>query len=274
MRKLTLAIAALAAGTSQIAFAQDTGPYIGIDAGIIFPQHEKYNIPGLNGSELDTYEVAFKPGYDVDANIGYDFGMFRLEAEGSYKRAKIDREKTVEINGFNPATYTVGGHDQAYSAMANALIDFGKPGGVTFFAGGGAGVAWHKFDYQLQNAPGTRFESDTKSAFAWQALAGIRAPLSPSVDVGLKYRYFNAGRFNHDATGYGVPGNEVSSRFRSHSILASLTYNFGRHAEEMAPPPPPPPPPAPVYEPAPPPPPPPPAPVYEPAPPPPPGERG
>ena len=33
-------------------------------------------------------------------------------------------------------------------------------------------------------------------AWAWQLIAGIRAAISPNIDLGLKYRYFNTAKLN------------------------------------------------------------------------------
>ena len=98
------------------------------------------------------------------------------------------------------------------------------------------------------------FLDDSDTGFAWQALAGVRAPLSDNWDVGLKYRFFNADKVNL----VDRLGRAVDTRFRSHSIMGSLIYNFGGAPEpvEVAPPPPPetPPPPPPPEMKAPPPP--------------------
>src|SRR3546814_2014394 len=86
------------------------------------------------------------------------------------------------------------------------------------------------------------FLDDSDTGFAWQAIAGVRAPLSDSIDVGLKYRFFNADNLDLvDQT-----GRDVSTRFRSHSLLGTLTFNFG--GAEPPPPPAPPPPPPPRSE--------------------------
>lgn len=268
MRRLALTAAMLAATASTPAFAQDVGPYIGLDAGVLFPNHQTYSIPGINGVGPNEYEVVYKPGFDGDINLGYDFGMFRLEGEVAYKRAKVHSEKTARVNGDLFPADAIAGHDSVWSAMVNGLVDFELSPRWTGFAGGGVGAAWKKYSYHDYNANTGSLE-DSKSAFAWQLLAGVNYAVSPSVDVGLKYRYFDAGRFNYPAASseFGVP---ASSRFRSHSALASVTFKFGREVE-VAPPPPPPPP----VEAAPLPPPPPPAPVESaPPPPPPPGERG
>src|SRR6185369_11917852 len=259
MRKLTALAIALAGTASVPAFAQDTGPYVGIDAGVTFPHSQSYE--GLNSTALglplaapgttpttysDPYRVRLKTGFDGDINIGYDFGMFRLEAEGGYKRASVNVARTTSDNGAQPyGTNITSGHNSVYSLMANALVDFGPSDGVNFFVGAGAGVAWNKTNYTLASTPviipattttpavtytGPSGDfSDNRSAFAWQLLAGVRVPLSPSVDVGLKYRYFDAGRFN-----YRNDLDGMNTRFQSHSILAGIPFKFGRSMHEAA----------------------------------------
>jgi opacity protein-like surface antigen len=246
MRKtslLALAIAGAGCALAMPAYAQDTGPYVGISAGVMFPRDTTYNAIG-GGFPVNTVIDHDDIGFDGDVNVGYDFGMFRLEGEFGYKRASVNSEDTRRSNAFAAAGNNIDGHSQVTSLMANALIDIGDPGGVNFFAGGGAGIAWHKFNYTgnigpatLANPNGAPFTvEDSDSAFAWQLLAGVRFPVSENVDLGLKYRYFDAGRFTYD-------GSNANNKFRSHSVLATLTFNFGRSAEvvEVAPPPPPPP---------------------------------
>ncbi|MGH8335485.1 MAG: OmpA family protein, partial [Gammaproteobacteria bacterium] len=148
-------------------------------------------------------------------------------------------------------TYDVAGDANALAFMVNGLLDFGDDDGLQGFVGGGVGVA--RVDMNVIGAA-PAYLDDSDTGFAWQALAGIRAPLSDNWDVGLKYRFFNADKVNL----VNRFGGDVETRFRSHSILGSLIYNFGGAPEpvEVAappppvyvapPPPPPPPPPAPV----------------------------
>src|SRR3546814_6558039 len=117
--------------------------------------------------------------------------------------------------------------------MVNGLLDFGDDDGLQGFVGGGAGVA----RVSVEPVFAGPFLDDSDTGFAWQAIAGVRAPLSDSIDVGLKYRFFNADNLDLvDQT-----GRDVSTRFRSHSLLGTLTFNFG--GAEPPPPPAPPPPP-------------------------------
>jgi opacity protein-like surface antigen len=121
-----------------------------------------------------------------------------------------------------------------FSAMANGLLDFGGNGHLGGYAGGGVGYA------------NVKQFGDSKGKLAWQLIAGVYAPISGNLDVGLKYRYFHAGSnnasrsiaFSPGATDCGpvedtfaCSGGTVtfnnSSKFTSNSILASLVYNFG-----------------------------------------------
>ena len=306
MRNYLLAAAAIAAIATP-AMARDGAAYVGLEGGILFPRHNNSNsiVTGtttiVNTVATDTstnpatvtttpvgtstttttnfgsaFDNRYKRGLDIDALVGYDFGMFRLEGELGYKRT---RAKDVTINpsvlsafntpvtGFTPTVIQTNansglglGRTTVLSGMINGLVDFGVAPGVSIYAGGGAGRARVKAFGQHDNA------------WAYQLIAGISTAISPNVDLGLKYRYFQTGRLHFNQTGFGpytgstssttgttttvtnyssVYSTADSSRFKSHSLMASLIFNFGGH--EAAPPPPPP-----VVEVAPPPPPPPP----------------
>lgn len=257
MRKLAISLALASTALASPALARDNQWYVGVDGGAMIVEDLALDIGALN----DAATVDTDKGYDFGGVVGYDFGGFRLESEVSYRKA--------DVTGFNSqspqipsgagttlapgSTYAVAGNASALSFMVNGLLDFGDDDGLQGFVGGGVGVA--RVDVQTVFAAPS-FLDDSDTGFAWQALAGIRAPLSDSWDVGLKYRFFNA-----DKVGLvDRLGRAVDTRFRSHSLMGSLIYNFGGAPApvEVAPPPPPPPY---VAPPPPPPPPPPPAPV-------------
>ena len=208
------------------------------------------------GTTASAAKLDSKIGYDVDGIIGYDFGGFRLEAEVGYKEAQAQTYSntltTFRGPGLPNAPAGLGavtGRTSALSFMLNGLLDFGDDDAVNGFVGGGVGVARVKGRYSIN--PTGNFLNDSDTGFAYQAIAGIRSPLTDNIDVGLKYRFFNVdGVDTIDALGRANKG-----RFRSHSLLGSLIFNFGEKAAPVpvAPPAPPP------AEPAPPPPPPPPA---------------
>jgi outer membrane protein OmpA-like peptidoglycan-associated protein len=219
--------------------ARDGQWYVGVDGGAMLVEDLDYNI---GAAPIDATGNA-DTGYDFGGVVGYDFGGFRLEAEVGYRETDLKSFASAlsAIPGGAGATlqrggvYGTGGDANALSFMVNGVLDFGDDDGLQGFVGGGAGVARVDVN-QVFAAPAWLDDSDT--GFAWQALAGVRAPLSESWDVGLKYRFFNAA---------GVDlvdrlGRDVSTKFRSHSLMGSLVYNFGGAPEpEPAPPPPPPP---------------------------------
>ena len=222
MIRYLLAGAALAAFASS-AQARDHSAYFGLEIGAMFP-----STASVANSVSDTklFDLMYKqPGADGDLILGYDFGIIRAEIEASHKWAKQD-DIHLAANG---STVNVTGHTSGFNGMGNVMLDLGKNDMVNFYVGGGAGLAW--LNQQTHVAQALNVKVRDQGHFAWQAIAGVRAPVFRYFDVGLKYRYFDAGHF----TDHGV-----RSGFKSHSILASLIYNF---AEEPAPPPPPPPPP-------------------------------
>ncbi len=269
MRKLALVAVLASTALATPAMARDNAWYVGIEGGGMIVEDVDFDITdSVTGVKTNNASTAdFKTGYDVDGLIGYDFGMFRLEAETGYKRSKLKGySSTLPISdGLTPplpaGAYDASGKLSVLSFMLNGLLDFGPDDGLGGYVGGGAGIAkvWEtKFKTaDSATAGGGSFVSDSDTGFAWQAIAGVRFPVSTNVDFGLKYRFFNAqgvktvGKYSPD---------EFDGRVRTHSLLASLVYNFG---EPAAPPPPPPPPPP---EPAPPPPPPPPPPAAVPGP--------
>jgi OmpA-OmpF porin, OOP family len=250
MRKMAIAVALASTAMATPAFARNDAWYIGVEGGAMIVEDIKLDIGILPAAG----SVDHKIGYDVDGIIGYDFGAFRMEAEVGYKQAQVDAytsSTTTRVGtGFAPATARTfkgaAGQTSALSFMLNGLLDFGDDDGLNGFVGGGAGVARVKHsNYSISSAG--NFLDDSDTGFAYQALAGIRAPLTDNIDVGLKYRFFNVDGVDT----VDLLGRANRGRFRSHSILGSFIYNFGEKAEPMAPPPP-----APAPEPAPPPPPP------------------
>ena len=272
MRKLAIAVALASTALATPAVARDKSWYVGIDGGILF----------VDDSEVDVSTSAFGPTYptfynqaisiqhnrgvDVDVKAGYDMGWLRLEGELGWKRAGIDNvlgsQQLVSAivgdrnaNGVSDDGFVVSGgdgHGRAYSAMLNALVDFGSDDGFQGSLGGGIGIAGVKYD--VTTDPFTYFDrrtntqftvdggsfSDSDSAMAWQGIAEVRYPLTNNIDIGLKGRYFQTMRLEMSDDFIGS-GDRFRTKWRSTSLLASLVYNF-------APPPPPPPPPPPATQ--------------------------
>ena len=223
MRKLVIGMALASSALATPALARDDSWYIEADAGGMLVE-DMQNLVSPGFGTLNT-----KTGFDVGGIVGYDFGGFRLEAETSYRRASIDGYNVSSSTTFSSANNTLTGNVSALSFMVNGLLDFGADDGLQGFVGGGAGVGRVKVN---ADATGTGFDfNDSDTGFAYQALAGIRYPMSDNVDVGLKYRFYNQDNVNLVSNGGRPP---TDTRFRSHSLMLTLGYNFGG-AVEMVP---------------------------------------
>lgn len=238
MRRLLLA-AAIGLVSSTPAAARDGSPYLGIDAGLLFARDGDLDIIEPGGTNNDA-DIEYKRGIDADLVAGYDFGLLRAEAELGYKRAKHDR-----YTASDDFRVDANGKTSALSLMGNLLFDFGSADGLSVFAGGGAGLARSRVRLSYDDDGDVLSETARDTRLAWQILAGVRYAISSHADIGLKYRYFRTklkdDNFVDDVTG-GT--DALRTDFRSHSLLAALTFNFGA-AEAPAPPPAPPPPPPP-----------------------------
>ena len=240
MRNYLLAAVAAAAIASP-AYAQTSGPYVGIEGGLLFPKDTNVGADVNFVDPLDpdvtydsVFEVDYKRGLDLDLIAGYDLGAFRLEAELGYKRAKVDELQLDQdfIDDYEDATGEIiddadtdldiiDGRTRVTSIMGNALADF-DAGGFRVYGGAGFGRARVKaFD-------------DKDSAWAYQLIAGVGAPITPNIELGAKYRFFRTGKLdfqeNFDTTDADVLFRN-NSRFSSHSLLASLIFSFGAPAE-------------------------------------------
>ena len=227
----SMAGAVLAQDSTSMFAGQNRGFYIGGAAGANFQTDVDFR---RNGTDS---KATYDPGPVGLLSFGYAFGNgLRTELEGGYRYNDVDK-----INGVSG-----GGHTQIASAMANAIYDFDLK--TPYFpltphigAGVGYAYAWNKSGpHNGLTVKG----SDGNVAF--QAIAGLDYAVMPGLKVGIDYRWFLAHNLD-----FKVEPADVRSHagdLESHSILATIRYEFGR------PPPPPPaaaPPPAPMAQPAP-----------------------
>src|SRR3569623_1547134 len=205
MRKTVIGLALAATVLSTPAWARDGSVYAGVEGGALFPQNMKLDYDVNGNGTIDSTEANYarfknKTGWDIDAGVGYDFGRFRLEAEGAYKRAGLN---SITSTGFDvdnsvagvQTSANIAGHVNVTSIMANGLGDLGHDGGVNFYAGGGVGYG----EAKLRDVIGTSvpYYASSHGGLAWQLIAGLRFPVTSSVDLGLKYRYFNLDKLHY-----------------------------------------------------------------------------
>ncbi|WP_296720333.1 outer membrane beta-barrel protein [Erythrobacter sp.] len=226
------------------ALAQDTGPYAGIEGGAVWADEIDDSIDIFEDEDTDEDLIALDTdtGWEAGAIVGYDFGRFRLEGEGAYKRIGVDSISApnggIDLDPTTPGVIDsereLDGDLTVKSLMANALVDFGSRDTINFYAGGGAGYSWvdidSEFDLEGDANPEQLFNDDNDSGFSWQLIAGLRFPVTRDLDLGVKYRFFNVENLGLRA----ADGSDFDADLRTHSALATLTYNFGRSAPPPA----------------------------------------
>ncbi|WP_353226533.1 OmpA family protein [Novosphingobium sp.] len=238
MKKLIIAAALGSCALAAPAFADGTGPYLTFEGGAVKQEHANVSLQGAY-----DHTDHFDTGWEAGGALGYDFGHFRLEAEGFYDRSPL-KGQDIPAGLVTPAyslnrSTGVSGNTNTYAVMGNALIGLGHWGGIKAYVGGGAGYARVTLnEYTAGLVP----VADRADGFAWQGLAGLTVPISHNIDLGVRYRYFRPDGADHFRYADGL---ERKASLRSSSLLATLTFNFGHAAEpapvvEAAPPPPPP----------------------------------
>ena len=260
MRKIAVAVALATTALAGPAVARDGAWYVGLEGGAMLVENIDYTLNPTTAGFIDNgLRARHKTGFDVDGIVGYDFGPVRAEFEVGYKDAGIDSLLIQGLpafaafpgGGVNGNYGNADGNTRTLSFMLNSMLDFGgEDTAWSGFVGAGVGIARVKASNYSINEAAADMVDDSDTGAAWQVIAGVRRALTDNVDFGVKYRFFNVPEVDYIAAN----GTEVGGKLRSHSLLASLTFNFGA-PEEAAPPPPPP---APVAAPPPPPPPPPP----------------
>jgi OOP family OmpA-OmpF porin len=238
MRKLAIVVALSSTVLATPALARNSAWYVGGDFGATIVEDIDFDFgvtPTIPSSSSAQIALNHDYGYDAALFVGYDLGAFRLEAEVSYKRARVDDiESAIRFPGqggglpgavITPDIFPAGGgRTSALSFMINGMLDFGDDDGVSGFVGGGVGIA--RIDYNSVRAYSNQNAviDDSDSGFAWQVVAGLRQAISDNVDITVRYRFFNADNVR---TIDSLRNLESDSRFRSHSLLGGITFNFG-----------------------------------------------
>jgi OOP family OmpA-OmpF porin len=188
------------------AFAQNpSGPYVSFAAGFNKMQQEDVDAH-LDGSSAGVTpgELLTAVGPALVGSFGLGLGSaVRVEVEGSYLSNKITSE--TGLAGENNAT----GTEKKTGVMGNAFYEFGS-GGIRPYLGAGAGMQWVHEPAASASSGGITVtaEAQTKSSFAYQAIAGVAFPVRSvhGLSISAEYRYLAlAGTRTYTAT-VTVPG--------------------------------------------------------------------
>ncbi len=199
--------------------ARSSGVYIAGHLGNAFVMDEDY--------EADV--ATLTPTFDLLAlygagAVGVDLGSgLSLEAEVSYQSADVNKltaTGTGAFSGISISTEDVQGSVSALSLMANGIYAFGDRRGISPYVMGGVGVSQISLD-GLDETGGSDPTEETALTFAWQAGAGVTAPLTDNTSFDLGYRYFEALAADMDDDGAAF-----TAGFSSHTILIGIKHRL------------------------------------------------
>ena len=158
----------------------------------------------------------FDDGFAAGARVGVEWGPWRLEEEYTYRSNDLNR---ASVGGVNVAT---SGSRQSHAIMTNMLYDFSLGWPVIPHIGGGIGAVNIK---ERANVPGIGTTRDDDWQFGYQAISGVRWPVSPNLAFDLDYRYLaTTDPTFHTATS---PRIRYRTGYETHNLMASLVYRFG-----------------------------------------------
>jgi len=167
-------------------------------------------------------------GFNAGARAGIEMGPWRFEEEYRFSQNGIN-----SINGV-----ATKGNRDANAIMTNAIYDF--PVGWSFSPHLGAGVGAVILHDGISVKPhfgSIVHSSDTE--FGYQAIAGVRYNINPSLAFDIDYRYLGTTDPNF-RTAFGP---HYTSQHSTNSLVASLSMRLGAPPPVAPPPAPPAPPP-------------------------------
>ena len=81
MRKLAIGLALASTALATPALARDGQWYAGVEGGAMIVEDQDLDVTVGSLTTDNGISMDYQTGYDFDGIVGYDFGMFRAEAE-------------------------------------------------------------------------------------------------------------------------------------------------------------------------------------------------
>jgi OmpA-OmpF porin, OOP family len=208
-----------ARGPSEGDTAEPASPYLEIGAGANFLEGTQFS--NAAGTVTTGSQLNFDIGPAVTGAVGYAFGNgWRGEFELGYRNSPA-KDLTLPSGAVVGGSATLTANVSAYSYMANAIYDFdlARYGYARWVphVGGGIGAV----NLQPNRAPAA-------TVFGGQAIAGVEYVVTPTLLVGLDYRYVGTTSSGFTFTQNAVTvGRTANTSFNDHSVLFTLRWKFG-----------------------------------------------
>jgi len=211
VRTFGMAVAAFAllAPFSAQASVPD-GWYLGGNTNMVFQEDGESSLSGVSN------DIEYKTGWGLGGYGGYGWGNgIRTEGEFVYRHSAAN-----DIHGTNSGDVGGGIHNMAF--MGNVLYEYDTGMRLTPYVGAGAGVSLVDAD-NLRTINGAVLDS-TRTAFAYQGIAGVAYDLEGGWDLTADYRYFATPdlKFKTDA------GVRAETENASHNLMIGVRYTFDK----------------------------------------------
>jgi len=194
------------------------------------------------------WSQSFSDGYNLGIRAGYETGPWRFEEEFRFQQGGITHVTSTAAGvqlgvPFTGGKFAATGNRNAHAIMSNAIYDFGLPGwGFTPHIGAGVGAVILHDGMGIKGIGNQAHNTDVE--FGYQAIAGIRYNINPSLAFDVDYRYLGTTDPTlHTSHVVPLGLGAYTSGYSSHSLVASLSLRFGAPAPVVVPPAPPAPPP-------------------------------
>lgn len=172
---------------------------------------------GLRGS------TDLERGWAIGVGLGRTFGDFAAELELTRRDNDV-----IEIGLANSAGLGTGnglfpgtGSTKSTALMANLYympnFDFAVKPYV------GAGIGFARLNYDDYAVGNVTIVDDSKTEFAYQAIAGLRYAISQAVDLTVDYRYLVANK----ADLQDRLGRAFKAEYDTHTVMVGLLWRFG-----------------------------------------------
>lgn len=194
------------------AFAADEGRgvYLSAKAGTFGLDDAKYSPPG-------DRNIHFEEGNSLSLAAGYDFGLFRVEAE--YGSRKNDMATYGE--------YKADGSYETNSYLVNGFIDFENSTFVTPYIGLGIGIADIESVSPLVHFPDpvgmVKIAGGSETVTAYQGFLGVGFEIGGHMLIDVEWNFFTSSDPSFQDT---VSATEVKSSYAGSSVSAGLRYLF------------------------------------------------
>jgi len=235
MKTILLLVALVVAGVWVVPVSAKN--YVSGDIGMVWLNNvadsystSNYAYPMFFQTNYNNRLVFANSGITMLAALGSECGNYRIEGELGYQRNNLKNftSNISSAGSFLPSTRVTNldGNASVISILANGYYDI-HPGGIDPYITAGIGVA--SINFNDINSPASSLQysgssaNDQVTAIAYQIGAGVAIPLSDTVKLDARYRYFSTGKIG------GITTSQLTiSDFNiiSNSVLLGLRVDI------------------------------------------------